>query len=267
MGGARARRDRARRRRRRCRRRRAQHARRRGASGSSESNPAVPPRRSSPPGTPATTPPCMSSSRPACGPLISSHRFAHEYRAVARTASMTGLRAEGRLRATPAHGDGAGVGRDDDVRTHREELEMPLVRVRRSYRVAWTPALTFPGHAARRDARRAGCTHRRAAGRILARDGTVLAEGPPGNRTYPGRARRSRSSPGSPSAPEGPAIAARRKVGWPARAEVRPGRASRSRSTTPWAAFPACGWWRRRRRPGARAGSWPESRGGSRRTS
>ena len=49
---------------------------------------------------------------------LSYRKFAHEYRDVARTASMTGLRAEGRLHATQAHGDGAGVGRDDHVRPH-----------------------------------------------------------------------------------------------------------------------------------------------------
>jgi cell division protein FtsI/penicillin-binding protein 2 len=52
-------------------------------------------------------------------------------------------------------------------------------------------------------------------GRILARDGTVLAEGPPGNRTYPAGTAFALMT-GFTKPPEADAIAARRKAGWPA---------------------------------------------------
>ena len=61
-------------------------------------------------------------------------------------------------------------------------------------------------------------------GRILARDGTVLAEGPPGNRIYPAGSTFALLT-GFATAPEEDAIAARRKAGWPAGTQVRPGRA------------------------------------------
>ena len=145
---------------------------------------------------------------------ISSHRFAREYRQVARTASMTGVRAEGSLRATPALARvRVSVATTMFGRLH-EELELPLVRVRRRYLIAWTPALTFPGM-------RAGETLERRVhapegrGRILARDGTVLAEGPPGNRSYPAGSDFALLT-GFTKAPDASAVAARRKVGWPA---------------------------------------------------
>src|SRR5204862_3456728 len=96
----------------------------------------------------------------------------------------------------------------------RETLELPLVRLRRRYRIAWTPALAFPGL-------RTGETlearlHAPAGrGRILARDGTVLADGPPANRTYPAGSEFALVT-GFNKPPEGDAVAARRRAGWPA---------------------------------------------------
>ena len=142
------------------------------------------------------------------------HRFAHEYRAAARTAGMTGLRPAGRLRATASHATvPVSIGTTVFGRIGGS-LEIPLVLVQKIYRVAWTPALTFPGlRPGETLTRRVHAPDDR--GRILARDGTVLAEGPPGNRTYPAGTAFALVT-GFTKAPEGPAIAARHKLGWPA---------------------------------------------------
>jgi hypothetical protein len=152
---------------------------------------------------------------PGVQATISYRKFAHEYRRVARTAGMTGLRADGAVRATPA---AATVPVSVATRMFgrlRETLEVPLVRLRRRYRIAWTPALAFPG--LREGETLEARVHAPAGrGRILARDGTVLAEGPPGNRTYPAGSEFAIVT-GFTKAPEGDAVAARRKAGWPAR--------------------------------------------------
>ena len=149
------------------------------------------------------------------------HRFAHEYRAAARTAGMTGLRPAGRLRATASHATvPVSIGTSVFGRIGGS-LEIPLVLVHKIYRVAWTPALTFPGlRPGETLTRRVHAPDDR--GRILARDGTVLAEGPPGSRTYPEGTAFALVT-GFTKSPEGPAIAARHKLGWPAGTEVRPG--------------------------------------------
>jgi penicillin-binding protein A len=145
---------------------------------------------------------------------VSYRKFAHEYRHVARTAGMTGLRAEGRVHATPASATVPVSVATTMFGRLRETLELPLIRLRRRYRIAWTPALAFPGL-------RAGETlqarvHAPAGrGRILARDGTVLAEGPPGHRSYPAGGEFALVT-GFTKAPEGDAVAERRKAGWPA---------------------------------------------------
>jgi penicillin-binding protein A len=146
---------------------------------------------------------------------LSYHKFAHEYRDVARTASMTGLRAEGKLRATPALATVPVSVATATFGRIPAQLEIPLVRLRRTYRIAWTPALAFPG--LRPGETLESRVHApEGRGRILARDGTVLAEGPPGNRTYPAGSEFALVT-GFTRSPEGPAIAARRKAGWPAR--------------------------------------------------
>ena len=144
----------------------------------------------------------------------SYRRFAREYRATARTAGMTGLRAVGKLRATPAQATvPVSIGTTVFGRV-AGRLEIPLVRVGRRYRIAWTPALTFPGlRPGETLTRRVHAPEDR--GRILARDGTVLAEGPPGNRTYPEGTTFALVT-GFMHQPEESAIAARRKLGWPA---------------------------------------------------
>lgn len=145
---------------------------------------------------------------------ITPRKFAREYEQAAHTASMTGLRAEGRVRATAAQATVPVSVATTLFGRLREELELPLVRVRRRYLIAWTPALTFPGI-------RPGETLQRRVhapegrGRILARDGTVLAEGPPGHRTYPAGTTFALLT-GFTKEPAGGAIAARRRAGWPA---------------------------------------------------
>ncbi|HEX2376634.1 MAG TPA: penicillin-binding transpeptidase domain-containing protein [Gaiellales bacterium] len=145
---------------------------------------------------------------------ISRRKFAHEYKQVARTASMTGLRAEGRLHATPAEATIPVSVATALFGRLSEQLELPLVRLRRRYMVAWTPALTFPGLRPG-ETLQARVHAPEGRGRILARDGTVLAEGPPGNRTYPAGTAFALMT-GFTKPPEADAIAARRKAGWPA---------------------------------------------------
>ena len=145
---------------------------------------------------------------------VSYRKFAHEYRRVARTAGMTGLRAEGPVRATPAQATVPVSVATTTFGRLRETLELPLVRLRRRYLIAWTPALAFPG--LRQGETLEARVHAPAGrGRILARDGTVLAEGPPGNRTYPAGSEFALVT-GFTKAPEGDAVAARRNAGWPA---------------------------------------------------
>ena len=145
---------------------------------------------------------------------ISRHTFTHEYKQVARTATMTGLRAAGRMRATRARATIPVSVATTMFGRLSAQLELPLVRLRRRYMVAWTPALTFPGLRPG-ETLQARVHAPEGRGRILARDGTVLAEGPPGNRTYPAGTAFALMT-GLTKAPEGDAIAARRKAGWPA---------------------------------------------------
>jgi penicillin-binding protein A len=145
---------------------------------------------------------------------ISYRKFAHEYRRVARTAGMTGLREEGAVRATPARATIPVSVATTTFGRLSEQLELPLIRLRRRYLVDWTPALTFPGLRPG-ETLEARVHAPEGRGRILARDGTVLAEGPPGNRTYPEGSSFALLT-GFMKAPEADAIAARRKAGWPA---------------------------------------------------
>ena len=208
---------------------------------------------------------CTTWSRPTSRPRSRTASSRHEYRDVARTASMTGLRAEGRLHATPAMATVPVSVATTMFGRIPAQLQIPLVRVRRAYRVAWTPALAFPGLLPGETLEsRVHAPEGR--GRILARDGTVLAEGPSGNRAYPagtGVRARHRVHPLAGGARRSPPAArpAGRRGGSTARA------GSRSRSMPPWAACPACGSSRRRRPRGARPASWPGSRAGSPRTS
>jgi cell division protein FtsI/penicillin-binding protein 2 len=145
---------------------------------------------------------------------MSYRKFAREYRQVARTASMTGLRAEGRVRATPARATVPVSVATAMFGRISEQLELPLVRLRRRYLVAWTPALTFPGLRPG-ETLQARVHAPEGRGRILARDGSVLAEGPAGNRTYPEGPAFALLT-GFTKAPEGDAVAPRRTAGWPA---------------------------------------------------
>ena len=145
---------------------------------------------------------------------VTYHKFARAYRDVARTASMTGVRAEGKLRATPAMATVPVSVATTMFGRIPAQLEIPLVRLRRNYRIAWTPALAFPG--LRPGETLESRVHApEGRGRILARDGTVLAEGPPGNRAYPAGTAFALVT-GFTRSPEGAAIVARRKAGWPA---------------------------------------------------
>jgi penicillin-binding protein A len=150
---------------------------------------------------------------PAVKATLPYRRFAREYRAAARTATMTGLRAEGKLRATPTSAAVPVSVATSTFGRFGEELEIPLVRLKRGYRIAWTPALTFPGlRPGETLESRIHAPEER--GRILARDGSVLAEGPPGDRTYPGGPAFALVT-GFTRAPEGSEVAARRRAGWP----------------------------------------------------
>ena len=145
---------------------------------------------------------------------LSYRKFAHEYRDSARTATMTGLRAEGRLHATQAVATVPVSVATTMFGRISTELQVPLVRLRRAFRVAWTPALTFPG-VLPGETLESRVHAPESRGRILARDGTVLAEGPSGNRTYPAGTAFALVT-GFTRSPEGTEIAARRKAGWPA---------------------------------------------------
>jgi len=151
---------------------------------------------------------------PGVQATVPYRKFAHAYRRVARTAGMTGLRAEGAVRATPRAATVPVSVATTMFGRLRETLELPLVRLRRRYRIAWTPALAFPGlrPGETLEARLHAPAGR---GRILARDGTVLADGPPANRTYPGGSEFALVT-GFTKPPEADAVAARRRAGWPA---------------------------------------------------
>ena len=145
---------------------------------------------------------------------VSYRKFGRAYRDVARTASMTGVRAEGKLHANPAMATAPVSVATTLFGRIQAQLEIPLVRVRRAYRVAWTPTLAFPGLRPG-EALESRVHAPEGRGRILARDGTVLAEGPPGNRVYPAGTEFALVT-GFTRSPEGTAIANRRKAGWPA---------------------------------------------------
>ena len=267
VGGARARRHRARRRRRRGRRRSCSARAAMRPSGAPRPNPAVPAAAFLAAWHAGDYTAMYELVAPGVRASTTYHRFAHEYRAVARTASMTGVRAAGRLRATARHATVAGLGRRRPCSdASGGSLEIPLVLVQQGH--TGSPGRrrsTFPG---------------------LRPGETLDAQGARtgGARAHPGPRRDgARGGPArKPHLSRGHGVCARHRVHQGAggagdrrpaqgrvagRAEVRPGRASRSRSTRSWAAFPGCGWWRRPRPPGAPAGSWPGSRGGSRRTS
>jgi len=110
--------------------------------------------------------------------------FQLAYAGAASTAGLTGLHVTGRVR----------VGRTFaaftvDVGTRlfghvSESVRLPLVLGRHGYRVSWDPSLAFPGLLPGETL----ATHSRPPhmrGRILARGGQVLAEGPATHRVYP----------------------------------------------------------------------------------
>ena len=206
----------------------------------------------------------VCAGTPGVRASVTYHQFARAYRDVARTASMTGVRAEGRLRATPAMATVPVSDRDDHVRPHSAAAGDPARAPAQELPGRLDAGADVPGASAGRDAQsRVHAPEGR--GRILARDGTVLAEGPPGNRAYPAGTAFALVT-GFTKLAGGAAIAARHKAGWPAGRKYGQGGLEESLDDR-WAAFPVSGSWRRRRRPGARAASWPESRGGSPRTS
>ena len=141
-------------------------------------------------------------------------QFAHAYRAAARTAGITAIRQLGTVHATSRSASvSVAVGTATVGRVY-QRLVIPLAQVGDGYRVAWGRQLVFPGL---RPGETLALKKRvpQGRGRILAQDGSVLAEGPADARVYP------QGSPfalvtGFTRAPEGADAAARTAAGWPA---------------------------------------------------
>jgi Penicillin binding protein transpeptidase domain/Penicillin-binding Protein dimerisation domain/NTF2-like N-terminal transpeptidase domain len=120
----------------------------------------------------------------------SSHRqvslrgFRHAYEEAAATATLEHVLAIGRMHVRPT---AATLTIEAQTRLFgdlRVPVSLPLVRGRHGYRVGWVPSLTFPGlQPGERLVRRSRAPHGR--GRIRARGGEVLAEGPATDRVYP----------------------------------------------------------------------------------
>jgi hypothetical protein len=116
---------------------------------------------------------------------VSRAAFQAAYQDASATATAHGIRMVGRLRF---HGLSATFSMRVGTRLFghvTQPVRLPLVRTAKSFRVAWSPNLAFPGILPGETLqRKANPPHRR--GKILARDGEVLAEGPATHRIYPG---------------------------------------------------------------------------------
>jgi hypothetical protein len=115
---------------------------------------------------------------------VSRAAFQEAYQDANRTATAHGLKLVGRLRFHP---QSATFSMSVGTRLFghvTQPVSLPLVRTPKSYRVVWSPNLAFPGLLRGETLqRKAHAPHRR--GKILARDGEVLADGPATHRVYP----------------------------------------------------------------------------------
>ncbi len=131
---------------------------------------------------------------PASRQRISAPALATAYQEALRTATATGIRVTGRPRA-------AGAGRIVvPVRVSTRlfgplalDFTLPVVEAGGQTRVSWSRSLTFPGLRAGEQLSRRTTLPQRAP--ILARDGTVLAESPPGSATAAPGSETTRASP------------------------------------------------------------------------
>lgn len=138
--------------------------------------------------------------------------FERAYRDASATASLSGLHLVGRMRVHPAL---ASFSLDVGTRLFghiRLPMRLPLVLGRHGYRVAWDASLVFPGLLpGEKLVSRSHPPHTR--GRILARTGEVLAQGPATARIYPQGADFADVT-GYVKAPDRAQAARRARVGW-----------------------------------------------------
>jgi hypothetical protein len=125
---------------------------------------------------------------------MTASALAAAYQEALRTATASGVKVVG----TP-HGAGSGeVSVPVLVSTRlfgqlRLDFTLPIAESEGSERVTWSPSLAFPGlHAGERLTRHITLPQRAT---VLARDGSVLAEGPPGNAVAGAAGETTRSSP------------------------------------------------------------------------
>ena len=139
--------------------------------------------------------------------------FERAYKDAAATASLSGLHVVGPMRAHPAF---ATFTVDAGTRLFghlSQPMRLQLVLGRHGYRVAWDASLAFPGLLpGEKLVRRSRPPLTR--GRILARSGEVLAEGPATARSYPQGADFAEVT-GYVKAPDPAQAAQRAKYGWP----------------------------------------------------
>jgi hypothetical protein len=125
---------------------------------------------------------------------MTASKLADAYREALTTATATGLRVVGK-----PHSSGSGsVSVPVRVSTRlfgqlRLEFTLPIAESEGAERVTWSRSLTFPGLLPGEQLTRRIALPQRAT--VLARDGSVLAEGPSGNAVANGAGETSRSSP------------------------------------------------------------------------
>jgi transpeptidase family protein/MecA-like transpeptidase family protein/penicillin-binding protein len=115
---------------------------------------------------------------------VSFAAFQRAYAQASATATARGVHEVGRLRVGQHRATFDMLVRTQLFGRVRLPVTLPLVLAAHGYRVAWDPSLAFPGlQAGERLLRRAHAPVGR--GRIMSRDGQVLAQGPPTARVYP----------------------------------------------------------------------------------
>ncbi|MGN6380787.1 MAG: penicillin-binding transpeptidase domain-containing protein [Gaiellales bacterium] len=140
--------------------------------------------------------------------------FERAYGNASSVATLHALRTVGRMRVGPHAATFTMVAGTRLFGHVTEPVRLPLVRTPTAYRVAWTPSLTFPGLLPGEKLRRTAHAPLKR-GRILARGGEVLAEGPAKHRVYPQGAAFAVVT-GYTDAPAPQQVHLRRMYGWPA---------------------------------------------------